>query len=225
MVDEIVKHHLFSTPVYRAKISPKDYEKEKIINDVEHNFIITPDRNLLDGHLSASSFLHMHYKDENNPKFRTVDLSSLQPIYKDFISKFLTDLKVNGEQELRFGFKIVNYTASMDNNFMRAHNHIKDSDFAMIHYVQFEPEVHSATVFTNPGKYIALHNMDIRDKFYNKLDHTQVSNSNYHEFFELNTFEDDCFIFPSYLHHEIPRAKEKYNKLRIAVVCNIWIDV
>jgi hypothetical protein len=224
MADDIIKHNLFSTPIYRTNIAPNTYEKEKIIEDIEHNYNITPDRNLLDGHLSASSFLHMHYKDENNPLFKTVDLSSLEPLYKDFISKSLTDLKMT-IQEKNFAFKIVNYTASMDNNFMRAHNHIKDSDFAMIHYVQFEPKIHSSTVFTNPGKYIALHNMDIRDKFYNKLDHNQISNSNYHEFFELNTYEDDCFIFPSYLHHEIPRAKEKYNKLRIAVVCNIWINV
>jgi hypothetical protein len=225
MINEIKKHHLFATPVYRAKIEPHLYNKAKIIKDIESNFAITEDRNKLDGHLSASSYLHMHYDDEDNTDFTSIDLNSLRPIYADYIQKFLTDIKLeNKDEEVSFKFEIVNYTASMSNNFMRAHNHIPSSDFALCHYVQFEQGVHSATVFSNPGKYIALHNKDVRKNYYDKLDHTHTENSNYHEFFELATFEDDCFIFPGYLHHEIPRSKHKYNKLRIVVVCNIWMD-
>tara|TARA_R100000005_G_C5000301_1_gene207138 strand:- start:3179 stop:3853 length:675 start_codon:yes stop_codon:yes gene_type:complete len=221
---QIQKHNLFSTPIYRTKISPSTYDKKKIVEDIEYNFNITDDRNCLDGHLSASSYLHMHYNDEDNKKFRQVDLSSLNDVYKDYCFNFLQDIKTTSDKGLKFGFKMVNYTASKHNNFMRAHNHQKDCDFALIHYVQFEPGVHSSTVFTNPGKYQALHNMDVREKFYKQLDHTQTANSNYHEFFELNTEEDDCIVFPSYLHHEIPRAKKPYSKLRIAVVCNIWLE-
>lgn len=216
---EIIKLPLFATPVYKASIDPSSYNKKDIIKTILGNFKKTKIRNKWDDSNIASSYLHHPLEDFNNKKFKMPNFSSILPIYKSFFEKTFEDLKFNDGIKKNFNFQIVNYTACYEDNFMRRHNHMR-SDFSCVHYISFE-EYHSCTMFYHPGDYLMLHLKDVRKSFYDKLDKKFLENSCYHQNFQIGTKEDDIVMFPGYLHHEIPKSKNKYKKPRITIVLNI----
>jgi len=218
-MNNIIKLPLFTTAVYQTKIDPKLYNKKKIVKTILSNFKKNKVRNKWDNMNPASSYLHHPLNDFDNKEFTKVDFSTLMPLYNSFFKTCLEDTPFQASADKRFEFEIVNYTVCDKEHFMRKHNHIT-SDFSCIHYINFEP-YHSHTLFYNPGEYLLLHMKDIRKKFYNNLDHTKVSNSGYHQMFQLETKEDDIMLFPGYLHHEIPLAKQIYKKPRITIVINM----
>jgi len=216
---EIKKLPLFTTPIYNSKINPTLYNKKGIVKTILSNFKKNKVRNNWDNTNPSSSYLHHPLDDFNNKKFTRVDFSTLLPLYNSFFQTCFKDIVFQKGKKKDFEFKIVNYTVCDKEHFMRKHNHIT-SDFSCIHYVYFEPN-HSHTLFYNPGEYLLLHFKDLRNSFYNDLDHTKITNSGYHQMFQVPTKEDDIMLFPGYLHHEIPLAKTKYKKPRITIVINL----
>lgn len=216
---EIIKIPLFATPVYKATIDPLSYKKENIVKTILNNFKKVKYRNNWDDNNISSSYLHHPLDDFNNKKFKLPDFSSVIPLYKTFFETAFQDLKFKEGIEKKFNYQIVNYTVCDEDNFMRRHNHMR-SDFSCIHYIYFEPH-HSCTMFYHPGDYLMLHLKDVRKSFYDKLNKNLLENSCYHQNFQINVKEDDIVMFPGYLHHEIPKSKNKYKKPRITVVLNI----
>jgi len=218
-MSDIIKLPLFATPIYKSSIFPNLYNKNKIKKVILNNFKKSKIRNKWDNNNISSSYLHHPLNDFNNKKFSMPDFSSILPIYKGFFEKTFEDLKFNNKENKQFSFEVVNYTICYEDNYMRRHNHMR-SDFSCIHYLCFEP-YHSRTVFYNPGDYLMLHLKDVRKIFYDKLNKNFLDNSCYHQEFQIETKEDDIVVFPGYLHHEIPRSKNKYKNPRITIVLNI----
>ena len=71
---------LFGCPIYRVKIDPKSFNKEKMVKTIQANYKLDPARNKWD--YGGSDFHHMH-DDFKNKKFKWLDFDSLIPVYKD----------------------------------------------------------------------------------------------------------------------------------------------
>ena len=91
MKNEFSQLNLFALPIYKIKIDPTSYDKEKIINDILYNKNLKNTRN--DPHQKIGkdiSNIHHSYKDSNNEDFRSIDYKKLIVVYTEIFNKFLS---------------------------------------------------------------------------------------------------------------------------------------
>src|SRR5210317_2225645 len=135
---------LFGIPIYKTKIDPSLYDKEKILSTIEKNYNIGP-RNR---HSIEYTNMHMSYDDNKNNKFEKMDYTKLKKVYDNVFNNFIKDLKLDYKGTIKCNYDILNYTASNKNDYMGEHNHIADDDFACVHYLQMDKN-QVGTTFTN----------------------------------------------------------------------------
>jgi len=100
------------------------------------------------------------------------------------------------------------------------HEHI-DADFSVVHYLKFNPEVHSGTTFVNPN-FISTKYLNILKKhLVDKMDGNDSKHSLYREKFTPSVVEGDMIIFPSQFEHMVYRSLG--DDLRVIVAFNILI--
>lgn len=206
------KIDLFSSPVWKVKIPPDSYNKQEILEVVEHNYNLQPTRNALAPTFDSTG--HHYYRDWDNPKFKEVDIDPLNKIYKEIIKDFGSKIKVN--QLIYCEYEIVNIHASKSNQNLKIHDH--PTFYSTVHYLSLKKE-HQLTTFYNPliiGQYASTIS-DVK-----KLVANDISNSNYFHQWNLEVEEDDFVLFPSYLKHEVIETSNTEN-LRVTVSTNITI--
>ena len=221
MKTDFTKTNLFSCPIYKIRIDPNSYDKEKIINNIIYNKSLKNTRNETHQIIGGSvSDIHHSYNDFDNKNFRSIDYEKLTDvyleIYKEFFSKELYAVK-----EFGFQFKIVNYSAITEGQWLPVHNHMENDDFATVHYLNFK-EDHNLTIFKNPAIF-APYIKHIRPKIHN-ISNSKISDNSYlYEWFTIPVKEDDMIIFPAALDHEIaPQGPTK--EPRITISSNIKIN-
>ena len=203
---------LFGFPVMSTTISKKTYNKKDIISTIEKNFKISNKRNNWDN----KSVLHHSADDWNNSKYHKINFESILPVYKKTIGKMLTQLKIGPEYS--FEFEIANYTCLSNTNFMLPHLH-PDSDFAAVHYIQFDKKNHTATKFINTSPYVD-YIRKIRPELFKVFSSENFKNSWAFGHWVNAVEEDDFYCYPSYLKHEIEPQISK-DKKRITIAINI----
>lgn len=203
--------HLFHNDVYKFRIDPKAYDKAGIIATCERNYAKSPYRNEWD----EDSNIHHFYNDWNNTEFERVDTSSVLPLYKEVVDKFVNSQHY--KDNVRYEFGLVNTTATKGDQNMRIHNH-ETSAFSCVHYISLKEE-HRVTRFFNPMVFAQYRNTW---KHVNPLMQNMIDNSSYFHHWDLRVEEDDMLIFPAYLNHEIPPTPPT-DTLRITNVLNINI--
>ena len=104
--------------------------------------------------------------------------------------------------------------------YMRAHNHIGDSDFTCIHYLQFNPEKHQSTLFHNSHHWADDYQY-LRPDFFKKLDIRNDKHSYLLKYWQIPTKQDDFIITPSSIIHEVPTFTS--DELRVTLVVNLQI--
>tara|TARA_R110000803_G_C11959207_1_gene318510 strand:- start:561 stop:1214 length:654 start_codon:yes stop_codon:yes gene_type:complete len=210
-------NYLYGLPVYKTKIDPKLYEKNKILSQIENNYSISKIRNgwSLDSFIKTD--IHHSNQDEDNPKFKKINYYSLSKEYQKVIIDFFSKLSLSGP--VKFNYKIVNYTCVKHNSIMTPHFH-KDCTFSLIHYMSFDKNQHLPTVFKNPYFFGQLlpHEEKLKTMFSNTKENSWI----YKEW-RIDTEEDDIIIVPAILEHSVRNLDSK--KSRITIVVNIDIDV
>jgi len=206
------KIDLFSTPIYKTKISPDSYDKEQLIKDIEHNYKLDPHRNAWD----KESELHHYYADWTNPNFKNLELNNLMHEYNSKILEFMSSFPFS--KETACNWCLVNVSASKTNQFMMPHYH-EDTFYSGVHYIGLK-EGQSRTTFHNPL---------IVGQYDNAWSHVRpfmkdtVQNSSYFGEWNLFVEEDDFILFPSYLKHGVRRNNENDN-LRITTSVGIKLE-
>ena len=108
------------------------------------------------------------------------------PEYKIVFDTFSKELYLDCE----YKWTIANYTAMKSQQYMRAHDHIGDSDYTCIHYAKFNPRKHSTTTFYNSHQW-ANSIKYIRPDYYNKLDIRNEKHSYQLPYFPVNVKHTD----------------------------------
>ena len=89
MKNKFSKTNAFSWPIYKIKVDPNSYDKEKIINDIKYNKSLKNTRN--DPHQKIGkdiSNIHHSYKDHNNVNFRIINYEKLVAVYHKIFEEF-----------------------------------------------------------------------------------------------------------------------------------------
>ena len=178
MKNDLTKTNLFSCPIYKIRIDPNSYDKEKIINDILYNKSLKNTRNDPHQNIGGTSDTHHSYRDFDNENFRSIDYEKLSYVYleifKEFFKKEIFTLK-----EFRWEFYILNYSATTEGQWLPVHNHLMCDDFACIHYLNFKKE-HSPTTFENPANFAEFTQIT-QPELLSILDITDSENSYLHE--------------------------------------------
>lgn len=144
-----------------------------------------------------TKILYTSYKQEN---------SFLKKIFKSYYLKYIQnffDQKYNIEcKEIWF-----NYYRD-GNSYQENHHHLNQTsprNFSAVHFISYNPEVHSPICFYDPSRLIKM--------------------SSINEFYDqkicLNPTEGSLFMFPSYLEHSVPQSINTYDKPRITISFNM----
>jgi hypothetical protein len=206
---------LFGLPTYKTDIDPKSYDKEKIVEEIIHNYELDSERNVWDKDYST---LHHSLFDYENEKFLTIDYESLIPIYHEKIKEFFDKSFIN-RNPFDWEFNVVSYTATKDSQYMARHAHLPEV-LSCIHYIKFDKDEHTSTTFHNPDNSSHLF-YSAMPQLLHAADQTALSNSYLLPDVTLPMEEDDFMIFPANALHSI--GPQKSDKLRIAIVININI--
>tara|TARA_R100000306_G_C4316770_1_gene113049 strand:+ start:74 stop:724 length:651 start_codon:yes stop_codon:yes gene_type:complete len=206
---------LFGFPVMSTKLDKKSYNKKSIISAIEKNFKLNKVRNKWD----KTSVLHHVYNDGANPQFNKIPYDTLIPVYQQALIAMFNRLELLSS--FRFNFKIINYTCLSSSNFMNSHLH-EGADFSGVHYIQFDKNHHTPTMFENTSPHID-YLLQLRPKLMKLLSNKHPSNSWAFKDWSLDTEEDDFCFSPAYLKHRInPQTSKKKN--RITIVLNITLE-
>jgi hypothetical protein len=220
MKNEFTKTNLFSCPIYKTRIDPNSYDKEKILNDIKYNKSLKNTRNEPHQAIGHHSNIHHSYNDFENINFRTINYDTLMDanlkIFKEFFNNEISTTK-----EFGFTFNIVNYSAVTEGQYLPSHNHVPTADFATIHYLNFKDD-HNPTCFRSPVSW-APHLHFILAEFRDTLDITEPDNSYFLKNFLFPVQEDDILIFPSAVDHQV-MEQGPTDEPRVTISTNIKID-
>jgi|TARA_R100000030_G_scaffold81068_2_gene63812 hypothetical protein len=214
---------IFQHNIYKYKVNPLTFDKNKIISTIEKNFKKKYFRNKFDDSYPSESKIHHSLFDNDNKDFNEPNYSSLEKEYKKIFHNFISEIKFKPNTVLKYNFKIMSYTCTNKDHFMKKHYHLP-SDFSCIHYLQYDEE-HSPTLFYNPSEKTGRYLQSFKNKYYKSLDFNHEENLGISVFYENAFMEDDIIIFPGYLEHEIPISKKLYKRNRITIVTNINIEI
>jgi len=199
MKNDFTITNLFSCPIYKIKIDPNSYDKEKILKDIKYNKSLKNTRNNTQYNFDNCD-IHHSYMDFDNEDFRPINYEKLIGVYAEKFKEFFNK-EIHTTKEFKFNFDIVNYSAATEGQWMPVHSHLPLDDFACIHYLNFKDD-HKLTRFNNPATF--AHYMGaIRPELYNVVNDMTINNSYMYESFDMPVEEDDILIFPSVLNHEI----------------------
>lgn len=222
------KNFLFASPIYKIKIDPNSYDKEKIINDIKYNKNLSGSR--CDEHqtLGGGHDIHHSYQDFDNENFKNINYKKLETVYVEVFDKFFseeiytTDPSPDKKKKsFDYQFMIVNYSCMTEGQSMPVHAHIS-SDFSTIHYLNFDKKEHVPTCFYNPSCYTEFL-QNLQPDLTKILSNNQENSYLWH-FYHMPVEEDDMLIFPGPLKHEVFRQPPtKTKEPRIMISSNISI--
>ena len=217
MKSDFTKTNLFSWPIYKICIDPNSYDKEKIINDIKYNKSLKTTRNgahqMIGNHISD---IHHSYNDFDNVNFRTINYEKLTDVYLEIFNEFFNK-EISTINASKFIFRVVNYSAVTEGQYLPSHMHIPTADFATIHYLNFKND-HSLTSFYNSATGDFLKH--IQPELIDILDNTAPDNSYLWQQFMFPVKEDDLLIFPAALAHEVT-VQGPTKEPRITISSNI----
>jgi len=215
---------LFSCPIYRIRIDPKSYDKEKIINDILYNKNL---KNTRAAYLSNETHqiinssvpdIHHSYLDFDNENFRIINYDKLVAVYHKIFEEFFNK-ELDTTKLFEFEFEIVNYSAITEGQSLIIHNHLP-WDFSTTHYFNFKKD-HVHTRFENPSS-SAQHLIHIQSNLFDIIAPNKTENSYLYKFFTLPAKEDDMIIFPAATNHEVV-LQGPTTEPRITISTNIRI--
>lgn len=205
---------LFGFPIWKTKVPPHLYNKQKIVSIINSNYQKQPYR---DNNWSEKPSLHHLHQDWDNPEFSVPDFTDLSTVYDKIINRFMSENNIIGT----YRADIVNYTVINDKQSMDDHIHLgvqEDVTFAAVHYINFDSCVHSPLVFKNSDNFSKILQTS---QFSRMIDYSNTPFGYMTKDYKLEIEEDDMVIFPSCLTHGVGPSLTKSIKNRICIATNI----
>ena len=202
-------------PIYKIRMDPNSYDKEKILKDILYNKGLKNTRN--DTKNNVNCDIHHSYQDFDNEDFRIINYDKLVVVYQEIFQNFF-DKKIAMQKTCGWVFEIVNYTAVTEGQWFALHNHCPTDDFAAVHYLNFKDD-HTPTIFNNPQNFAPFLKY-MRPELFNALDEEDPDNQYMWEQFAWKVKEDDMLIFPSALDHEVG-TQGPTKEPRITIAANL----
>ena len=224
-IGRFTKTHLFSCSIYKIRIDPNSYDKEKILKDIKYNKSLKNRRNTKQSFKNCD--IHYSYNDFDNEDFRSINYEKLIVVYTEIFEEFFNK-EIYTTKSFNWEFCIVNYSAMTEGQWLPSHGHLGSADphsghmttaFACIHYLNFK-DGHSFTCFNNPATFAPFLKY-IRPEMYNILDMVP-DNSYFWEYVDFPVEEDDMLIFPSAINHEVP-VQGPTKEPRITISTNLMM--
>jgi hypothetical protein len=217
--------HLFSPSIWQTTVPPSSYDKQEILKTVEENYNISSYRNEW-GEVESRDNWHHTYGDEDNSKFKKVNLDKVNEQYGIIVQKFIEVMKPI--VPINYYYRVSNITANKKNQSMKVHNHLSKVEgteewcsFNAIHYINFK-KGHAGTKILNPSMLVQY--SKTFDHIAGIFDPTTSDNTELNDAAIIDVKEDDVVIMPSYLNHGVDGINIDTDDLRITVVLNIWIE-
>ena len=218
MKNNFTKTNLFSCPIYKIRVDPDLYDKEKILKDIKYNKSFKNTRNEPHQIIGSPSDIHHSYRDHNNVNFRIINYKKLIDAYLKIFKEFFNN-EIHTKKIFKFNFNILNYSAVTEGQWLPNHNHFgSDDDFACIHYLNFKND-HALTRFHNPAIFAPFIKY-IRPEMDYILNNKITDNSYFYRVYEFPVEEDDMIIFPVALNHEV-HLQGPTKEPRITISSNI----
>ena len=106
------------------------------------------------------------------------------------------------------------YNSYSNGEYQESHNHVGDpinpTHFACVHFLSFDPEIHSPLTFSDPLSLTRYHSIDMKS-------------ANYSEKYNPPVVEGDLLMFPSYLEHEVKSYPPTPDKPRVTISFNLTV--
>ena len=177
--------NIFPLTIYQSEVNDNPFLKELFLPSIEDSlpYLTIPED-------WATDNLKTSYGNQNEilsgKKF-----SLLEKYYDDCINEFF-----DKEVEWEFAGRWYNYYR--EGSYQESHDHlgtaIKPIHFSCIHYLSFDPEVHTSTEFIDPISALRCHTIT--------LDRDFIGDS-----YSPPVGEGDIIMFPSYLQHRVRQQK------------------
>ena len=190
---------LFPTTLFLVKVKEHKKIKDACMSYIEENYEKEPST-FVDA-WDADVFTTFG-KDINFP------WKDIIPLYSEEIQTFAKELNLVGNARITEAW----FNAYKTNQGQEMHEHLP-GHFSAIHYLSYDPEVHTPTVFVNPFRQVAMSNAPEFNTDIAGVPGSWVSL----QYVKID--EGDLLIFPSYLEHKVPRQKS--DKIRATMSFNL----
>ena len=198
---------VLSLPGFKDYIDPNSFDKQNLINSIKEK---------------SKSKIKDNTNNWDKERYSSieqgaVDFTTLESIYHTVIQNMISTFNLN-KKKVDYKFNISNYTLANNEHAIRLHEHTTHGDFTMLHYLSYDKEIHSPTMFLNThifGQYME----SIRNNMYNIFTNN-FKNSWLHREFYIDMKEDEILIMPSTIPHYVP-PRPQVDKDRIVVATNI----
>lgn len=194
-----VSFSLFSVQVYKNKVFNHEEIKRKSIHFVKSEYQKNP-----------SSFPDAWDADVfttygKNTNFPWVDLI---PLYQENLIELANLYGIVGDAYVTDAW----FNAYKKNQHQEIHEHLP-GQFSAVHYLAYDAEVHSPTLFLSPYRQVSMSNSPP----FGNNNPSQIPPT-WNQLAVLNVEEGDLLIFPSFLEHKV--ARQTSNKLRATIAFN-----
>ena len=219
MKNEFSQLNLFALPIYKIKIDPTSYDKEKIVEDIKYN------KNLKRSACTYVSGFGTDLKQDSfqssydDVTFRSINYDKLKFEYTKIFNNFFYE-KVFTKKPFKWELEVRSYSAILEGQRIGTHNHLVKDSFSTVHYLNFKKE-HVFTRFNNPAIFSSFAKY-LQETTIDFLDFSAPDNSYLLEDFTFPSQEDDMIIFPSILNHEVVEQGPT-KEPRITISTNITI--
>lgn len=196
---------LFPVSIFQNYIRENEYLKNKYLPKIQKNYN-SGELNVPSGWNTGNVYTSFDNDDLN----RTIFDHQLTDIYYDYIERFFDD-------DVRFEIKELWFNHYENGEYQEQHNHLNPDlfnssfvHFACIHYLKFDPKVHSPAIFVDP----------IETLRYNSL---EMKSNNYHDRYMPKVEEGSLLMFPNYLEHYVKETRPTPGNPRVTISFNIVV--
>jgi hypothetical protein len=204
------RYNIFSPFYYKTHITETEFLKQIHLEAILVNYKASPNH-------SHDWNMHTSYGHNEDLPFQ-INWEHFFFIYKDYIDQFCLEFFGAGKSWEIIDNIWYNVYGKEQNGMQ--HNHI-GADFSVVHYLKFNPEIHTGTTFINPRSNEVLYYKNISQPLIKNLEETNIEHSLYQEVFTPNVNEGDFIIFPSHLDHVI--YKNNSDDFRVTTALNFKI--
>ena len=200
---------LFSPFFWKESLDETSQIENSYLNKILDNYKAHPN-------LSPDWDVHTSYNNEKN-LLHPIDWWDSVQFYRHHVNKFIKSyFGVNHDWEI-CGSPW--YTAYGKNQYAERHEHFPDH-FSFVHFLKFNPNVHSPITFVNPNSLDAKGSLQDKN-FKDKIDFNNIDQSLYHPLYSPLINQGDYIIFNSNLEHFVEKSQS--DELRITIAFNIKI--
>ena len=199
------KKILFPVTLYHTNIRENSVIEREVLASIQKCYE-EKELPIPDGWLTDKLTTSYDEDDLNHKIFKS------EKIHKTYV-KYLASVF---DKEITFSLEDMWFNYYIDGEYQEEHHHINSTPFSTpvhfscIHYLKFDPEEHTSTVFVDPMEKIRLHSFEIDSNHYSSTWRPKIN-------------QGDLIVFPSYLSHHVPKSKPTPDNPRITIAFNLRV--